>query len=125
MSFIAARPDKQAGVIPDTIDGADDIVDKDGRLQGPIRRAFESAVGVTRDPEVLPDQQAITVGQFVEVIRLPKAAAPDADQVDIGISTKPQFIVISLIVSVEHHVGYPGATAKVNPPPIHKEIPAN
>lgn len=39
-------------------------------------------VGGTGEREVLPDQQALLVGQLVEVVALVEVAAPDADQVD-------------------------------------------
>ncbi len=55
MAFVAAGPDQQAGMIPDPIDRANDIVDKDMRLQRPVGRALESAIGITCDPEILPN----------------------------------------------------------------------
>ena len=112
-------------MVTDAVDGADDVVDKNGGLQGPVGRTFESAIGVAGDPEVLPDEQAITVGQFIEIIGLAEAAAPDADHVDIGIAAETQLIVVALTVPVEHHIGNPGAADEVDAFAIDIEIAAN
>src|SRR5580692_3745599 len=111
-------------MVSDAIDRADDIVDKNSRLEGPVCRPFESAIGVAGYPEVLPDEQAISVCQLIEVVGLAEAAPPDADHVDVGISAEPQLIIVALTITVEHHIGHPGAAVKMDSATVDKEVTA-
>ena len=111
-------------MVADAIDGVYDIIDKNGRLDGPVGRPFKSAVGVAGDPEVLPDEQAVSVGQLVEIVGLAEAAAPDADEIDVGIAAETKLIVVALTVPVQHHIGNPGAAIEVDPAAVDIEVTA-
>src|SRR6186713_427140 len=102
MSFITPCPYQETGMVADPQDGADNVVDKDVTLQGPVCRPLEAAIGISRNPEILPDQHAITIRRLIEVVGLAESSSPDPHHIDICIPAKVKFLVISDGVAVEH-----------------------
>ena len=87
-------------MVADPVNRIDHAVDKNLCLQWPVRGTFKSAIGIAGDPEVLPYQQPIAVGQFIEVIGLTKPTPPDADHVYVRIPAEPKLMIVALAIPV-------------------------